>query len=163
MEYQLAQLNIARMIAPVDSPLMADFVANLDRINALAENSEGFIWRLKEDNNNATSIKIFNDDFLIVNISVWQNTASLFQFVYQSGHVEVFKRRKEWFERMPEMHMALWYVPVLHLPTVAEAKDRLIYLRTYGETPYAFGFKNRFSMEEANLYHAKAYLKKIQP
>jgi hypothetical protein len=156
MEYQLAQLNIARMIAPVDSPVMADFVANLDRINALAENSEGFIWRLNEENNNATSIKIFNDDFLIVNMSVWQNTASLFQFVYQSGHVEVFKRRKEWFEKMPEMHMALWYVPALHFPTVAEATERLIYLRTNGETPYAFGFKNRFSIEEANLYHSKA-------
>src|SRR5436190_10799386 len=111
MEFYLAQVNIARMLAPIDSPVMEDFVANLDRINALAEASNGFVWRLKDDTNNATSIKIFDDDFLIVNMSVWENIDVLSQFVYQSDHVEIFKRRKEWFQKMPEMHMALWYVP----------------------------------------------------
>ena len=137
------------MLAPIDSPVMRDFVANLNSINALAEKSEGFIWRLKEDNNNATAIKIFDDDFLIVNMSVWQNTEALYQFVYKSGHVEIFKRRKEWFEKMPEMHMAQWYIPRSHVPTVDEAVERLIYLRNHGETPLVFSFKKRFTSEEA--------------
>lgn len=149
MEFHLAQINIAKMLAPIDSPVMAGFVANLDNINALAERSDGFVWRLKDDSNNATSIKIFDDDFLIVNLSVWKNTDALFQFVYQSGHVEIFKRKKEWFERMPEMHMVLWYVPAGHLPTVDEAIERLTYLRSNGETPVAFSFKKRFTVEEA--------------
>ena len=149
MKVYLSQINIAKMQAPIDSPLMADFVANLDNINALAENTEGFVWRLKEDNNNATSIKIFNDDFLIVNMSVWENVDVLFQFVYQSNHVEIFKRRKEWFEKMQEMHMALWYIPEGHLPTVAEATERLSYLRSNGETPYSFSFKKRFTIVES--------------
>jgi hypothetical protein len=148
MEFYLAQINIARMLAPIDSFVMADFVANLDNINALAENSEGFIWRLKDENNNATAIKIFDDDFLIVNMSVWENTDALFQFVYQSNHAEIFKRRKEWFEKMPEMHMTQWYIPAGHLPTIAEATERLNYLRNHGETPFAFSFKKRFAIEE---------------
>jgi len=149
MEFHLAQLNIARMLAPIDSPVMADFVANLDRINGIAENSTGFVWRLKDDSNNATSIRIFDDDFLIVNMSVWQNVDALFQYVYQSGHVEIFKRRTEWFEKMPEMHMVLWYVPVGSTPSVADAVERLTHLRLQGETPYAFSFKKRFSSAEA--------------
>jgi Domain of unknown function (DUF3291) len=149
MKVYLSQINIAKMQAPIDSPLLADFVANLDRINALAENSEGFVWRLKDDNNNATSIKIFNDDFLIVNMSVWENADTLFQFVYHSNHVDIFKRRKEWFEKMQEMHMALWYIPEGHLPTVAEATERLSFLRNNGETPFSFSFKKRFTIEEA--------------
>ncbi|HMG93489.1 MAG TPA: DUF3291 domain-containing protein [Chryseolinea sp.] len=149
MEFHLAQLNIARMLAPIDSPVMADFVANLDRINGIAENSTGFVWRLKDDSNNATSIRIFDDDFLIVNMSVWQNVDALVQYVYQSSHVEIFKRRTEWFEKMPEMHMVLWYVPVGSTPSVADAVERLTHLRLQGETPYAFSFKKRFSSAEA--------------
>ena len=137
------------MLAPIESPVMRDFVANLDIINALAEKSEGFIWRLKDDNNNATAIKVFDDDFLIVNMSVWQNTEDLYQFVYRSAHVEIFKRRKEWFEKMPEMHMAQWYIPRGHVPTVDEAVERLVYLRNHGETPLVFNFKKRFTPEEA--------------
>ena len=149
MEFYLAQVNIARMLAPIDSPVMQDFVANLDRINAVAEASNGFVWRLKDDTNNATSIKIFDDDFLIVNMSVWENVDALSEFVYQSDHVEIFKRRKEWFKKMTEMHMALWYVPATHLPTVEEATERLVHLRENGETPFAFTFKKRVTMEEA--------------
>jgi Domain of unknown function (DUF3291) len=145
MEFHLAQLNIARMLAPIDSPLMADFVANLDGVNAIAESSNGFVWRLKDDSNNATSIRIFDDDFLIVNMSVWQSIDALFQFVYQSGHLDVFKRRSEWFEKMPEMHMVLWYIPKGHTPTVAEAVERLTFLRQQGETPYAFTFRKKFT------------------
>ena len=111
------------MLAPLDSPVMAEFVNNLDCINGLAENAEGFVWRLKDESNNATSIKIFDSDSFIVNMSVWQSSEALFQFVYQSNHIDVFKRRKEWFEKMPEMHMALWYIPVGHLLTVEEATE----------------------------------------
>ena len=107
MNVHLAQINIAKILAPLDHPIMADFVANLDPINALAEESEGFVWRLKEENNNATSIKVFDDDFLIVNMSVWRNADALYEYVYRSNHVEIFKRRKEWFEKMKDMHMAL--------------------------------------------------------
>lgn len=150
MEYHLAQLNIAKMLAPIDSPVMAEFVENLDRINALAENSEGFIWRLKDDTNNATSVKIYDDDFLIVNMSVWRSVETLFQFAYRSQHLEVFKKRQNWFEKMPMMHMALWYIPEGHLPTVSEATARLDHLRLHGETPFAFSFKKRFTAAEAN-------------
>ncbi len=137
------------MLAPLDSPVMADFVNNLNRINALAESSEGFIWRLKDDANNATSIKIYNDDFLIVNMSVWKDIDRLFRFAYQTQHFEIFKRRNEWFEQMKEMHMALWYVEENHKPTTIEAEERLDYLRANGDTPFAFTFKKRFSVEEA--------------
>jgi Domain of unknown function (DUF3291) len=152
MEFQLAQINIAKMLAPLDSPVMNEFVANLNNINAVAESSDGFVWRLKDDSNNATSIKIFDDHFIIVNMSVWENTEALFQFVYKSNHVEIFKRRKEWFEKMPEMHMALWYVAAGHMPMVAEATERLNYLRNNGETPYSFNFRKRFTAEELNKF-----------
>ncbi len=137
------------MLAPMDSPVMADFVNNLNQINDLAESSEGFIWRLKDDANNATSIKIYNDDFLIVNMSVWKDIDRLFRFTYQTQHLEIFKRRNEWFEKMKEMHMALWYVEENHKPTTIEAEERLDYLRANGDTPFAFTFKKRFSVEEA--------------
>lgn len=150
MEFHLAQINIAKMLAPIDSPVMSEFVANLDRINALAEKSDGFIWRLKDETNNATSIKIYNDDFLIVNMSVWSSTEALFKFVYQSQHLEVFKKRQAWFEKTSQMHLALWYIPAGHSPTVAEAVARLDHLRAHGETPYAFSFRRKFTAAEAN-------------
>jgi Domain of unknown function (DUF3291) len=148
MEYHLAQLNIAKIKFPLHDPQMVDFVNNLDRINSIAELAEGFIWRLKDEQNNATSIKIYNDDFLIVNMSVWNNIDSLFQFTYQSAHVEIFKRRKEWFEKMSDMHMCLWYIPTGNFPTILEAQERLTHLRENGETPYAFTFKKRFTVAE---------------
>jgi len=144
----LAQVNIAKMLAPTDSPIMADFVANLDSINQLAEQSDGFIWRLKTDDNNATSIKVYDDDFIIVNMSVWETIDKLFNYVYKSNHVEIFKRRKEWFEKMKDMHMALWYVEEGKHPTVADAVARLDHIRKHGQTPYAFTFKQRFTVEE---------------
>jgi hypothetical protein len=148
MSFHLAQVNIAKLLYPLDHPAMADFVNNLDRINALAESSEGFVWRLKDEDNNATAIKIYDDDSLIVNLTVWENIDSLFQFAYRTDHVEIFKRRKEWFEKMPVMHMAMWYVPAGHLPTVPEAQERLTRLREKGDTPLAFSFKKRFAPED---------------
>jgi Domain of unknown function (DUF3291) len=152
----LAQVNIGKIIAPMDSPVMAGFADNLDRINALAESSEGFIWRLKDEANNATSIKVFEDDFIIINMSVWTNIDSLYKYVYQSVHTDYLKRRREWFEKLPEMYMALWYVPENHIPDTAEAVEKLNYIRKHGETPLAFGFKNRYSPEEAALFLSKS-------
>lgn len=148
MKYYLAQVNIAKMLAPIDSPVMADFVANLDRINALAEGSDGFIWRLKTEGNNATDIKVYDDDFIIVNMSVWRNIDALFAFTYKSSHTEVFKRRKEWFEKMSDMHMCLWYVEEDRMPAAIDTVDRLDYIRKHGETPYAFTFKKRFTVDD---------------
>jgi len=152
MDYQLAQINIGRILGPIDGPVMAAFVANLDRINSLAEKSPGFVWRLKDDNNNATSIKIYNDDSLIVNMSVWEDLETLKEYVYKSAHVDMLRRSREWFSKLKEMHMALWYVPSGHTPSVEEAIERLDYLRTHGETPYAFSFRRRFSIEEYKAF-----------
>ncbi len=147
---QLAQVNIAEMLAPIDDPIMADFVNNLDRINMLAEQSKGFVWRLKEEGDgNATSITVFDNIFLIINLSVWENTETLFDFVYKTAHADILKRKKEWFHKMPRMHMALWYIEDHHTPSPQEAKERLYYLQEHGETPYAFSFKNRFTSKEA--------------
>jgi len=149
MNFHLAQINIAKAKAPIDSPLMAEFVENLDAINSIAEKSNGFVWRLKDESDNASSIKIYDDDFLIVNMSVWENAESLFQFVYHSNHVKIFKKRKDWFEQMKEMHMALWYTSADSAPTVTEAIKRLDFLRLNGETPFSFTFKSKFTMEDA--------------
>lgn len=152
MNFNIAQVNIGKMLAPLESPLMAEFTGNLDSINALAENSEGFVWRLKDDDNNATGIRIFDDGSLLVNMSVWKNIDVLFEYTFRTAHAEFLKRRREWFDKMQEMHTALWYVPEGHTPAVAEAEERLAYLRKNGETPFAFTFKKRFDPEEAYLF-----------
>ncbi len=153
--YHLAQINIAKMLAPIDHPKMADFVANLDKINNIAETSPGFVWRLKGEDDNATAIRIFEDDFLIINMSVWETQKALFDFTYRSDHVGIFKRKKEWFGPMGEMHMAFWYVRSGNKPSPEEARKRLNYLNKYGETPYAFTFKGKFDLKEAILYNPK--------
>ncbi len=137
------------MLGPIDSPVMADFVNNLDRINTLAEGSAGFVWRLTDESNNATSLKIFEDHLFIVNMSVWISPEALFNFTYQSAHTDIFKRRNEWFSKMKDMHMAFWYVVAGTTPTTDEAKRRLAYLQAHGETPYAFTFKSKFTAEDA--------------
>jgi Domain of unknown function (DUF3291) len=144
MAYQLAQINIAQLLEPIDSPLLADFVADLDRINALAESSPGFVWRLKEESGNATEIDPFNDKSLIVNISVWESVEQLKQFAYRSDHVEVFMKRAKWFSRMQEAHVALWWIPAGQFPTAEEARDRLLYLRSHGDSAEVFSFKQVF-------------------
>ena len=141
------------MLAPIDDPIMADFVNNLDRINALADHSEGFVWRLQDIENNATAIQAFEDDTLIINMSVWENMKSLFHFTYKSDHVEIFSRRKEWFSRIKDMHMVFWYVPIGHIPTPKEARERLEYANMHGTTPYAFTFKNKFTVDDFLNYN----------
>ncbi|WNH10409.1 DUF3291 domain-containing protein [Thalassobellus suaedae] len=147
----LAQVNIARRLAPMDDPIMLDFVKNVDKINAIADNADGFIWRLKdEDKDLATSM--FRDDTLIINMSVWKNLESLFNYTYNSGHIEVFKRKKEWFSKMKILHMAFWYIPEGYEPTMQDAKNRLDYINNHGDTPHAFTFKNKFSVTDALTY-----------
>ena len=148
MPYHIAQINIARMVAPLDSPVMRDFVANLDRINALAESASGFVWRLKGDGNDATSLRPYEDERIIVNMSVWESIDVLFQYAYYSDHTEIFRRRAEWFEKMTTPAVALWWIETGHIPTVVEAKEKLGLIEQYGPTPQAFTFKQRFTVEE---------------
>jgi hypothetical protein len=147
-KYQLAQLNIAQLKAPLDSPELKDFVDNLDRINALAENSPGFVWRLVGDGNDATSLRPLGDD-VIVNLTVWRDVASLRDYAYKSPHTEVMKRRREWFTRMSEAYLALWWVPAGRIPTVAEAVAKLMHLRKHGPSAEAFTFGEAYSAPDA--------------
>ncbi|GAB5399835.1 MAG: DUF3291 domain-containing protein [Aureisphaera sp.] len=141
----LAQLNIAEAIASMDSPIMADFVNNTQRLNELADAHPGFVWRLKmEVTDHAYDIQAFENEAIVVNMSVWKDKQSLFDYVYKSGHVEIFKRKKEWFSKMPKMHMVLWYVDEGHIPTIEEGKERLQHLWEHGESKHAFTFKSDF-------------------
>jgi hypothetical protein len=142
--YHLAQLNIAWMKAPLESPEMADFVANLERINALAEGSPGYVWRLQDEEGDATTIRPFGDEVL-VNMSVWEDVQSLSDYVYKSAHTEMLKRRREWFERVEQAHQVLWWVPAGHQPGVVEAAERLEHLREHGATAKAFTFRHAFA------------------
>lgn len=147
--YQLAQVNIATLKAPIDSPDLKDFVDNLDRVNAIAEASKGFVWRLKGEGNDATSLRPFGDD-VIVNMSVWRDVESLRDFAYGNAeHVAILKRKREWFTRMKSAYMVLWWVPAGHEPTTAEAKQRLDLLQKHGPTPDAFHFGEAFSAPDA--------------
>ncbi len=148
MPYELAQLNIAKMRFPLESPEMTDFVNNLDRINALADSSEGFVWRLQGEGNDATSLRPFDDDFIIVNMSVWDNLESLKQYVYKSAHTDILKRRSEWFEKMENAMVAMWWIPTGHVPTVLESKERLEHLRQNGSSQFAFSFREAFPAPE---------------
>jgi heme-degrading monooxygenase HmoA len=141
----LAQVNIAIPRAPTDSPQLAEFMAALDPINAIADRSPGFVWRLQTDDGNATSLRAYDDDSIMVNMSVWESLEALRAFVYASDHVGVMRRRREWFERMVDAYQGLWWVPVGHVPTVKEAEERLDQLRAHGPTPFAFTFREHFA------------------
>jgi hypothetical protein len=146
--YELAQLNVAIMREPLESPGMADFVANLARINALAEDSAGFVWRLQTEDGDATAMRPMGADTLI-NISVWRDADSLNEYVYKSAHAEIMRRRKEWFERMREAHVVLWWVRRGHRPGTAEAIERLELLRAGGPTQEAFTLRRAFPAPDA--------------
>ncbi len=147
MNYHLAQLNLADAIADMDSPIMADFVNNTDRINALAGKSPGFVWSLEErsEDEKEDRVAIFGKESLLVNMTVWEDKQSLFDFVYKSMHKDIMIRKKEWFAKMPKMHMVLWFVPVGHQPTISEGKARLEHYRAHGATGFAFNFRDEFS------------------
>jgi len=141
-QYHIAQINIARMLVPIDHPTMADFVAQLPPINALADGSPGFVWRLQTENGDATSIKVYDDDMIIVNLTVWESVDALREFVYKSAHSGVLRDRKRWFEKFDGPYYALWWVHAAHLPTPEEGREKLEHLRTHGDTSLAFSFKN---------------------
>ncbi len=147
----LAQLNIAKAKAPLDSPVLKDFVDNLDPINALAENSPGFIWRLKGDSGNATEIQFSEDPLMISNMSVWASLDSLKDFIFKTHHLEFLKRKKEWFEKMASAHQVMWWIPEGHIPSLEEANARLRYLDEHGETPYAFTFRKSYQSCDVSL------------
>jgi len=144
MIHHLAQINIGRLIAPIDDPRIAEFVAQLDPINALADAAPGFVWRLQSDSGNATDIAYNDDPFVIVNMSVWESLEALRDFAYRSDHIRVFRDRAKWFEKMEKPHYCLWWVPVGHIPTVAEGRERLEHYQTYGATPFSFWFSQWF-------------------
>jgi len=147
-KYQLAQFNVGLMKEPLESPSMAEFVANLDRVNALAEAAPGFVWRLQTDEGDATALRPMGE-MALVNMSMWKDVAALNDFVYKSGHVEIMRRRREWFERIVEAYVVLWWVPSQHRPDVAEGIARLEHLRAHGPTPHAFNFRKAFPPRDA--------------
>lgn len=144
MTWHLAQVNIGRFRKPVEDPANADFMSALDHVNALAEASPGFVWRLKGEGNNATDLKPFDDPNMAINMSVWESVDALGAFVYRNlDHRGVMRRRREWFEEMP-VYMALWWIPAGSLPTVEDAKARLAKLEADGPTAEAFTFRHPF-------------------
>jgi hypothetical protein len=147
--YQLAQLNIARLLAPIDSPQLAGFVARLEEVNALADAAPGFVWRFQTEGGDATALRPYDDDSILVNFSVWESAEHLHEFVFKTMHSEVMRRRREWFERMEQPFTVLWWVPAGHRPTVAEAVGRLDQLRRDGPTPSAFGLRQLFPAPDA--------------
>ena len=142
--HHLAQVNIATLRAPLDGPELAGFVAQLEPVNALADRSPGFVWRLQTEDGDATAIRPYEDDRVMVNLSVWASFEALRTFVYATRHLEVMRHRRQWFSRMADPYLALWWVPAGAIPTVAEAKERLELLTRQGPTADAFTFRVPF-------------------
>jgi len=143
--FHLAQINIGRIRAPLDDPLMDGFTSELERINALAEASPGFVWRLKTPEGDATSIRSFEDDRILVNMSVWESVEALHRYVYEGPHLGLLRDRREWFLPFEGPMLTLWWISVGHLPTVEEAKGKLEELGRNGPTASAFTFKKLFA------------------
>ncbi|TDQ54964.1 DUF3291 domain-containing protein [Actinorugispora endophytica] len=142
--YHLAQMNVGVLNAPLDTPRMSDFVAMLDPINSLADASPGFVWRFRSEGaNDATEERPFGDD-LLINFSVWESSESLWDFTYRTDHLELLRRRREWFTRLDGVFLVLWWIPAGHVPTLAEAGERLDLIREKGPTPEAFDFRTPF-------------------
>ena len=142
--FHLAQVNIARALYPIDDPRFADFMNQLDEINALADKASGFVWRLKDDSGNATGFQPYDDPRILINLSVWETVDALFEFVYKTAHTEVMRRRYEWFEKPQTPYMALWWTPADEFPSTLDATSRLLHLGQFGPTASAFTFKDRF-------------------
>ncbi len=146
MTQHLAQLNLARLVAPLDDPRLADFMAGLPKINAVADTAPGFVWRLVDDDGgDATSLRPFGDD-VIVNLTVWQSVEALRAFAFKSPHLEYLRRRREWFVPFGDVYAVNWWVPAGHRPSVFEARERLERLRGHGSTPSAFTLREPFPM-----------------
>jgi len=147
-KYHMAQVNIARMKAPLDSLLMAGFVERLDEINALADHSSGFVWRLQTAEGNATYLRPYDDGRILFNLSVWETPDALKTFVYRTAHAQLIRQRQRWFEQFAGAYVALWWVPAGHLPGIDEAKKRLGYLDAHGPTQFAFDLKSILPLDE---------------
>lgn len=138
----LAEINIARLKYPLEDPRVAEFVANLDRVNAVADRMDGFIWRLQDETGDATAIQAFDDPLTIINMSVWRDAESLERFVWNTIHKRIYAKRHEWFSLMQSHHFAMWWVEVGHVPTLEEARERLDHLDSHGDTDFAFGWSH---------------------
>ena len=141
-DQHLAQLNIGRFRYATDDPRMADFMNNLELVNAIAERSAGFVWRLKDDSGNATNFRPFPDPQMAVNLTVWENVEALERYVYQTVHKRFYGRREEWFDKLDGPHFVMWWISAGHLPTLGEAKERLDYLAAHGPSDHAFGWES---------------------
>jgi len=141
---QLAQINIGRTVAPLDDPGMAEFMAALDPVNAIADASPGFVWRLQDDSGHATYIRISDDPQMIINLSVWESVEALRAFTYRGDHTALLSRRREWFDRLDRPHLALWWTSAGSRPTAAEGLARLDHLHRHGPTEFAFNFTKSF-------------------
>jgi hypothetical protein len=144
----VAQVNIARMRAPLEDPMMRGFVERLDEINALADGSPGFVWRLQTDAGNATYLRPYDDEWIIINLSIWETIEDLRNFVYGGNHADVLRQRRDWFEKLQTPVVALWWIPAGHIPSIDEAKKRLAHLQERGPTPFAFSFRELFPPPE---------------
>lgn len=150
MDYVLTQVNLGRLFAPLDSPRLADFVAALDPVNAVADAAPGFVWRLQTEDGNATALRAFEEDAegadggILLNMSVWESVDALAAYVYGEAHLAVLRRRREWFERIRDAYTALWWVPRGHIPSIREAEERVRHLRAHGPTPHAFMLREHF-------------------
>ncbi len=147
--FQVAEINIARMKGVnINDPIMKEFVDNIDTINAIAEGSKGFVWRMKDDSNNATDLNIFDDEQVIVNVSVWESIEDLENFMYHTFHSDFLRRRKEWFQRFGKVYTAMWWIRSGQYPTLQNAVDNLDYLEKFGATDKVFNFRIRFPKPE---------------
>lgn len=142
--YHLAQANVARMRASIDNPMMAEFVASLDPINALADTSPGFVWRYETPEGDTTEAEVFEDELILFNMSVWESVEALEAFAYRSNHIDAVRRRAEWFERPEKSPLVLWWIESGHVPTVHEARQRFDRLWNNGSSVDAFTFRKRF-------------------
>jgi hypothetical protein len=142
--WHIAQYNLAKLRTPLDDPLLADFVAAIDRINHLGDASPGFVWRHQTEDGNSTSVRPRDDSSIIINFTVWESIESLFEFTYHSDHVEVYRKRRNWFEHVVWAYLALVWIRAGHIPSVEEGEERLRHLDAHGPTPHAFTFKKRF-------------------
>jgi hypothetical protein len=144
-KWHLAQINIGKITGvSINDAVMTGFVAQLDEVNAIADGSKGFVWRLKDENNSAVSLNPFGDERILINMSVWETVEDLEAYVYSGRHRDVLKSRREWFVKFGQPFVALWHIPAGHIPTIEEARARLDFLQTNGPTSYAFDFKSRF-------------------
>jgi heme-degrading monooxygenase HmoA len=143
-DWHIAQMNVATALYPLEDPRIADFIAALDEVNALAEHSPGFVWRLKSEQGNATDIKVTDDPKMIVNLTVWASVQTLFDFVYKSSHRLVMARRREWFERPVRAYQVMWWIAAGSVPSVEDGLARLAHLDAEGPGPHAFTFKQKF-------------------